>query len=123
MKKRIISAFLILATMVALTVHAAATPAQVDVESRIPKVLSSLDFTGTTAQCKAIIRNESYDIVAHMELWTGSKLVRSWSASGTGYVAMDKTCTVTRGTTYTLKIYGTFDGKSFSLPSVSKQCP
>ena len=91
-------------------------------EPRAPIARPTLSFNGTTANCKVIITSVGNDIEAIMELWNGSTLVDSWSDEGTSTLTINGTCRVTKGVTYTLKVYGTADGQSFSSTPLSKTC-
>ena len=92
------------------------------VEPRATNMIPTLSFNGTTANCKVIITSYGNDIDATMELWNGSKLVDSWSDEGTSTLTITGSRTVTKGVTYTLKVYGTADGQSFSSTPLSKTC-
>lgn len=122
MKKRVLPIVVVLVVMMAITTYATAESLGAEVEPRIPKVISSLSFSGTTANCQTSIRSASDDIVAYMELWKGSTLVSEWTATGNGTVTMNKTCSVSKGATYTLKVYGTIDGEPFSATPLSRPC-
>ena len=83
---------------------------------------TSLTFSGTTANCKATVSASGKSINVTLELWCGNTLVRSWSGSGTSYLVVSGTCSVTSGKTYTLKAHGTIDGTAFTATSVTKKC-
>lgn len=114
MKKRILAFFLLAILVLGLTAQA--------IEPRATNVYSSLTFSGTTATCKAEVTSARNDIDVSMELWQGGSLVSSWSGSKTGSISLSKTCRVTKGKTYTLKVYGTAGGSSFSASPVTKTC-
>lgn len=82
----------------------------------------SLRFEGTTAHCSAIVTDIGKDLNVNMELWNGDVLVNSWPASGVGSVAVEGSCQVVKGQTYTLVVTGTTNGKSFSSTPFSRTC-
>ena len=57
-----------------------------------------------------------------LELKNGTKLVDSWSDSGTNYVMLSGSHKVVSGQTYTLVASGTINGRTFNT-SVSGTCP
>lgn len=93
------------------------------VESRSMLGTLKLDFSGTTAECKCQIVDPGNSIEVTMEIWRGNTFVDSWTESGQDAVAIDETCTVTSGQTYTLIAYGTTNGRPFKELSTSKKCP
>ena len=92
------------------------------VEPRITTVKPTLSFSGTTANCKVIISSPGDDIEATMELWNGNTLVDSWSDEGTTALTITGSCRVTKGVTYTLKVNGTVDGRTFNSSPLSGTC-
>lgn len=113
MKKRFFAIALLLILMLATTVHA--------VEPRA-SIVPGLTFTGTTANCSVTVISNSDEIEVELSLWNGSSLVASWEDSGTTYVTISKTCAVTDGETYTLKVNGTINGTAFAEQSVTRTC-
>ena len=114
MKKRVLALVLVVAILLASTALAATYAVR-------PSV--SLDFDGTTANCSCTVRGESGDkIEVMMTLWQGSVLVYSWSDSGTTRVSMDKTKTVTKGKSYTLKVNASVNGEILDEVSVKGTC-
>ena len=111
-----------ISTLTAVFLLAAMCLSVCAVEPRAPIARPTLTFNGTTANCKVIITSVGNDIDATMELWNGSNLVDSWSDEGTSTLTINGTCRVTKGVTYTLKVYGTADGQSFSSTPLSKTC-
>ena len=86
-------------------------------------VRPTLSFSGITANCVVIISAPGKYIDATLELWCGSTKVKSWHKTGTGYVNIDKTKTVTSGNTYTLLVTGTIDSDDIDCIPVTKTCP
>ena len=83
-------------------------------------ITPSLTFNGTTANCKATVRDAGKTINVTMELWCGSSLLDTWTNSGTNKVTVSGTYSgVQHGTTYTLKVYGTANGIGFSAAPYS----
>ncbi len=113
MKKRIFSFFLVLALVLAIPVYA---------EARKATLLVSLAFDGTTANCSAsAIADRSADkIDMTIELYQGNTKVTSWEKSGSGSLNFRDTAKVTKGKTYTLKVYATINGVEYSKTSGAK---
>ena len=82
----------------------------------------TLSFNGTTASCKGTVMG-SGSIEATLELWSGSTKLTSWSDSGTGFLLISETYSVSHGVSYTLKLTGTVGGVAFPESSVTKVCP
>lgn len=84
----------------------------------------TLSFRGTTADCYGEVTTGSANstIKATLTLWNGSKVVDSWSASGTGSLSLSGSCTVSKGVRYTLTLDATVNGVSISQKSVSGTC-
>ena len=113
--KRITAIFLVLVVALGTVISYAAT-----MTSRRDLTLS---FSGTTAQCDLTITESGKTIDATMELWRGSTKLATWSKSKKTTVSIDETYNATSGVSYTLKAYGTINGVSFSMTSVTKTCP
>lgn len=118
MKKRLASIGLLIVMVLGLTVSAYAAGERL---STAP----SLTFSGTTATCTATITSSGKKINATMALYQGGTLVGGpWSGSGTGsFTFPKKTCRIEHGKTYTLKVYGTAGGDSFTMPTYTKTAP
>lgn len=115
MKKRRLTLTVLLLLILSVQVHCAyyavsATP--------------NLSFSGTTANCTGRVTtgNEDDSIVATLTLWHGNTFVYSWSGSGTDYVYLSGSCTVSKGETYTLTIDATVNGVSIPQKSISRTC-
>lgn len=123
--KRFISLSLIfiLVFTAAVSAYAVDTTHPVD-DPIISEIVASgsLTFSGTTANCSGSVTDPGKSIVATMTLSRGSTVVGSWSGSGTSYVVLNGSCTVTKGLSYTLVISGTVDGVSFSTTPITKTC-
>lgn len=113
MKKRFIALTLLCAMLLCTT--AAAVNARI---SYIP----SLEFSGTTAHCTVTITSPSDEISATLELWQGNTLVDSWEDTNMHYLFIDEYCTVTKGKSYTLTVYGTISGVPFDEYSITRTC-
>lgn len=83
-----------------------------------------LSFNGTTADCYGSVTTGSANsaIEATLTLWDGSKVVDSWSSSGTGSLSLSGSCTVSKGKKYTLTLDATVNGVSISQRSTSGTC-
>lgn len=92
------------------------------VEPRANRISPSLEFDGTTANCKVVIISSGDDINATLELWGGSTLVGSWPSKGSSYVSISGKCNVKKGVTYTLKVSGTIGGVSIDYGGISRTC-
>ena len=71
------------------------------------------------ATCKVRLLFPGKDIDATLELTQGGTPVASWSDEGYGYLMLSGTTNVTSGVTYTLTVYGTVDGVSFTPASIT----
>ena len=91
-------------------------------ETRAVQATPELTFDGTTANCKVTLMAVGKRIEATLELWYGSTLVDSWTASAPTRLVINETCTVIRGRTYTLKVSGTVGGEAFEGTPVSGTC-
>ena len=115
MQKRILPVFLSLILVACM--------GSVAVQARAQKVTPSLTFSGTTAQCSAVITSSGEKIQATMELWQGNKLLQSWSDNGVSFVTLDGSHRVSHGETYTLEVHGSIGGSPFEGNAVSRKCP
>ena len=71
------------------------------------------------ATCKVRLLFPGKDIDATLELTQGGTPVASWSDESYGYLILSGTANVTSGVTYTLTVYGTVDGVSFTPASIT----
>lgn len=112
--KRFLGAILIITMLVAVPAHAAS--------SRSANAIPVLEFNGTQATCMVFIGadRESDKIVATMALWQGSTLVKSWNSSGSGWLEISKTATVSKNKTYKLVVNYSINGTSYSPVSTSR---
>ena len=115
MKKRFITISLVIVLLISLCASVYA------VESRTQQVFPSLSFSGTTANCSVSVYGDS-KIEVTLELKNGTKLVDSWSDSGTNYVMLSGSHKVVSGQTYTLIASGTINGRTFNT-STTGTCP
>ena len=115
MRKKILP--LLAAVLLALTIAAGA----VEVQSAGPTVI--MNIQDNVATCAATVQENGKQIKVTLELWCGTTRVDSWSASGTSFVKLMETASVSSGKTYRLVLSGTIDGKAFTPKSVSKTCP
>lgn len=114
MKKRMIVLVLIVVMVSGLCINAMAA-------TRATRISPKLSFSGKTASCSVtVIEAGKLDIT--LELWTGSKLIDSWSDTGTNYLTVSGSHAVVSGTTYTLIAHGTAGGNSFR-ESTTATCP
>lgn len=105
MKKKIASVALVLIMVLSISTIA---------QARLVKPITTLKFSGTTANCSVTVISGSDEIEATMELWHGSTLVDSWSGSDVGVLTIEGSCRVTKGQTYYLVVSGTAGGRSFT---------
>ena len=113
MNKRIFSALLAVILLLAISANANAA-----VKSVKPSL--SLSFSGSTANCSAVVRESGKQINVTMELWHGNTLLESWSGSGTNYaIVRGNYYGVQSGDMYTLKARGTVGGVSFTAVPIS----
>lgn len=114
MQRRAIGIAAALLLMLSITANA--------VQMRILRPTVTLSFSGTTANCSAIVTDAGKELVITLELWHGDDLVDSWPASGNGKVAVQGSCRVVKGETYTLIVTGTANGSPFSSTPFSRTC-
>lgn len=115
--KKAIPLLLFLALLFAQPVYAeAASP-------RIATIWPSMAFNGSTAQCSVSVTADhtSDNIKIVVKLWRNNQCIKTWEDSGTGYLIVNKTTTVSKGYTYTLTADVTLDGVIQPTVSVSKE--
>lgn len=99
------------------------SPLSASATARSDSILPQLTINGTTATCTvAISSNLADEIQVTMRLMHRSAYIAAWTASGTGYVSLNKTATVTPGNTYTLVVQVTINGVTKPPVAVSKTC-
>lgn len=115
MKKRSLTLAVLLLLVLSVQVHGALYAV------RATPILS---FSGTTAQCTGRVAADNDDdaIKATLTLWDGSRVVDSWSSSGTGSLSLSGSCTVSKGKKYTLTLDATVNGVPISRASTSGTC-
>lgn len=82
-----------------------------------------LQFSSTTATCRSTLSSTGNSLHITMELWQGTTKVASWNGSGTSFVSVSGTHSVSKGKTYTLKATYTINGTSYTASPVTKTCP
>lgn len=99
-------------------------PLSVSAAPRALTINPTLGFTGTTAECEAMVvgNNTSEFIEVTMKLMRGSYCEATWSASGYGYVYMYEEKSVTKNITYTLVVEVTVNNVASSPVSISDKC-
>lgn len=116
MRKRVLALTLVLALVLGISAQAAQT--------RSYQISPSLTFTGTTANCAVVVygedNNDAISITA--KLYQGGTLLKTWKESGTGYVKLSESTTVTRGLAYILETTVTINGVKQYVPLVNKPC-
>lgn len=115
MKKRVFAVII----CIALALTAAASAA----ELRAGRIQPILSFSGTTAYCSLSIYEAGEPIEVTLELWRGSTLIDSWSASGLGRAVISETASVESGKSYHLEANGTIGDTPFSAVSKTYTCP
>ena len=69
-----------------------------------------------------VVGNNGYeDVDATIKLWREDTCIKTWFASGDGYIHWDTTTYVAKGYTYTMTVDATIDGVAMSRVSVSGQ--
>ncbi|MCD8192370.1 MAG: hypothetical protein LUD55_06235 [Oscillospiraceae bacterium] len=116
MRKRIFVSIILAVALISGFCFAANAEARTSIGAPV------LSFSGNTAQCSVRII-ENGKISATLELWQGNTLIDSWEGSGTSYLSISGSHTVTSGKTYTAKVSGTANGVEFTGTSESKVCP
>lgn len=116
MKKKLIPLMHVVLLLLSISVNAAG------ISIMSANASPSLTFNGTTATCKATVRDPSKQLNVTMELWCGSRLLDTWTGSGTSLVTVSGSYSgIQRGQTYTLRVSGTADGRAFSEKLLSKR--
>lgn len=115
MKKRFAAIAVVMLLLVSLCTNVCA------VEARAQQVFPMIYFSGTTANCSVSVYGDN-EIKVTLELKNGTKLVDSWSDSGTNYVMLSGSHKVVSGQTYTLVASGTINGRAF-YTTTSGTCP
>ena len=115
MKKRVFAIALVIVLALTLAVSAA--------EMRAMRVKPTLSFSGTTAYCDVLVSEANTYVEVTLELWRGSTLIDSWSASGLGRAVISETASVESGKSYHLEANGTIGGTPFSAVSKTYTCP
>lgn len=116
MRKRVLALTLVLALVLGISAQAA--------QERSYQISPLLTFTGTTAQCEVVVYGNSGDdaISVTAKLYQGGTLLKTWKKSGTGYVKLSESTTVTRGLAYILETTVTINGVKQYVPLVNKPC-
>lgn len=117
MKRRILTAAVIVLLIVAMTSTAyAATP-------RAILILPSLEFDGMTAKCAvAITANTNDEIKATIKLWKDSDVIATWNVSEVSYIKFNDEVTVTGKGEYKLTVDTTINGEAKQQFSDSATC-
>lgn len=91
---------------------------------RLINIMPEITFSGTTANCAVAVTGDyaTDDIDVVIKLWRGSVCLRTWYASGEGYVFWDDTAAVSKGKTYTLTVDTTINNITNPRVSVSGTC-
>ena len=91
-------------------------------EPRITTAAASLNITGTTATCtlSASADTTQDSLKAVIRLYRGSTCIAAWSGSGSGYLNMSKTKTVTKGYTYKMTVDLTVNGVDHPVADIYK---
>jgi hypothetical protein len=118
MKKRIMICLIVITLVASLSIHAFAT------SPRGIAIIPNLTFSGTTANCSVnVIGNNLTDkIEAEIKLWEGSRCLKTWTASATGYLVFGDTYSVSRNREYTLTVTVEINDISQGSHSVSRRC-
>ena len=80
---------------------------------RYADLVSGLNFDSNVAACSARVLGTSGSdtITLTMVLKHGSTVINSWSATGSGWVKLEKTATVQANKTYTLYVDVVYNGE------------
>lgn len=91
MKKRMIVLVLVAVMVSGLCVNAMAA-------TRATRISPRLSFSGKTANCSVTVV-EAGKLDVTLELWNGSKMVDSWSDTGTNYLSLSSQSPLCNGLT------------------------
>lgn len=114
MRKRVLALTLIFALLFSMSVFAA--------ETRDVRVIPTLSFSGTTANCGVSVSHPGSDINVTLTLYRGWSTIASWSGSGEDYVRVSGSAAVKDGLEYRLVATGTIDGVAFTSAAVVGTC-
>ena len=95
----------------------AATPRNVTI---IPR----LGFEGETAKCSVTVTGNSINdnITAVIKLWDGGYCIATWTASGSGYLNMNRTKEVNKYSEYIMTVEVTINGVKQDTVSTYGTC-
>lgn len=98
MRKRILMLLIVTVLFASMPIHALAN------SPRGLAIIPNLTFSGTTANCSLnVVGDNMTDIIeAEIKLWDGSRCLRTWTVSSTGYLVFGDTYSVSRNREYTL---------------------
>lgn len=92
--------------------------------ARLINIKPEIGFDGTTANCTASVTGNSMkdEIEVVAKLWQGNSCIVTWKMSGTGYVALSQSKTVTKGKEYTLTADVSINGVAQKTSSFTSKC-
>lgn len=121
MRKMALFLALILILSVPTTVYAAVPE---EISPFALKIMPSLNFEGDTAHCTATVIGDNMNdsISVTMKLWRGNVCYATWTASGSGYLQVNRTKTVATGLEYKLTVDVKINGSTKPTVSVTGKC-
>lgn len=114
MKKRIVALMLIIAFVFSMSAYAA--------EPRIVSITPTLKFSGTTANCSAVVMALDKHLEVTMTLYRALSVIEQWTAEGDGYVSLSGSAAVKKGLEYRLVVSGTINGVPFTGQELVRTC-
>lgn len=92
--------------------------------ARLINIKPEIGFDGTTANCTVSVTGNSMkdEIEVVAKLWQGNSCIVTWKMSGTGYVALSQSKTVTKGKEYTLTADVSINGVAQKTSSFTSKC-
>ncbi len=121
MRKMALFLALILILSVPTTVYAAVPE---EISPFALKIMPSLNFEGNTAHCTATVIGDNMNdsISVTMKLWKGNVCCATWTASGSGYLQINRTKNITAGLEYRLTVDIKINGSAKPTVSVTGKC-
>lgn len=117
MKKGMVSLMLIGVLLVGTCMIANAA------EMRASFLSTDLNYSGTTANCSAVLTSPGDDLELIVELWRGNVRLSRWAEEGSNRIQIDEYRQVLSGSTYVMTVNGSINGEPFDEVSITKTCP
>ena len=113
-----------IALLLALVLFVLPVTANASTHPRSITIIPTLGFKGETAQCSVTVMANSYNdnVIAVIKLWDGGFCIATWTATGSGYLNMNRTVEVNKGTEYIMTVAVTINGVQQDTVSTYGTC-